>query len=273
MISKSGKLLVTMILSAVSLAAAAQNYPDRPIRLILGVAAGGGQDTVARAMAPRLSSALGVNVIIDNRPGGGGNIGVELAKQASPDGYTLLMISASTAHRPFLYTSPLQSAARFHAGGSVSQPYLLVVTPRWRSNGRRTYFIRQVESGKTQLRLCRQRQPDPPGGGVVQRAGENRRCSCALQRYGRRVPRSDRRSHSVCVRHHCLRAIACESRPASCAGGFQQQANRIGAGSAYDRGIRIARIRRQPVVRCSRAGRHAGRDRKHAEQGLRRRDT
>src|SRR5215212_3273102 len=96
-------LLVAALMGVLPVTVAAQNFPERPIRVILGVAAGGGQDTVARAMSPKLYKALGVNVIIDNRPGAGGSIGVELAKQAAPDGYTLLMISSSNVTHPLLY--------------------------------------------------------------------------------------------------------------------------------------------------------------------------
>lgn len=125
-----GVLLVAGLLGALPLVAAAQTYPERPIRLILGVAAGGGQDTVARAMAPRLYKALGVNIIIDNRPGAGGTIGVELAKQATPDGYTLLMISSSNVTHPLLYGGNYDLERDFASIGQlVTQPYLLVVTP------------------------------------------------------------------------------------------------------------------------------------------------
>lgn len=129
MASKALQFLIAAVLGMAPLLAAAQNFPERPIRLILGVAAGGGQDTVARAMGPKLSKALGVNTIIDNRPGGSGTIGVELAKQASPDGYTLLMISASNVINPLLYGAAYDIQRDFSPIGQlVTQPYLLTVT-------------------------------------------------------------------------------------------------------------------------------------------------
>ena len=70
MASNALKLMAGALLSVVSIAATAQKFPERPIRLILGVAPGGGQDTIARAMSPRLAKVLGVNTIVDNRPGG-----------------------------------------------------------------------------------------------------------------------------------------------------------------------------------------------------------
>ena len=72
----------------------AQTYPSRPIRVIAAVPAGGTPDVMARALAPHLVSALGQQIVIDNRGGAGGRIGIELAARATPDGYTLL-ISAS----------------------------------------------------------------------------------------------------------------------------------------------------------------------------------
>jgi tripartite-type tricarboxylate transporter receptor subunit TctC len=108
----------------------AQSFPDRPIRLILGVAPGGGQDTVARAMAPRLGKEVGANMVVDNRPGAGGSIGAELAKQASPDGHTLLMISLSNVIGPILYGASYDVRRDFAPVAQlVTQPYLLVVTP------------------------------------------------------------------------------------------------------------------------------------------------
>ncbi len=84
------------VLFALCATAAAQPYPIKPVRVIVPVGPGGGLDFVARLLAPRLSEALGQTVVIDNRAGASGNIGVELAAQAPPDGYTLIFLSASS---------------------------------------------------------------------------------------------------------------------------------------------------------------------------------
>ena len=77
-------------LPAVSRFAWAQTYPTRPVRIIVAVAAGGGNDIVARLIGQFLSERLGQSFIIENRPGAGGNIGTEAVIRAPADGYTLL---------------------------------------------------------------------------------------------------------------------------------------------------------------------------------------
>src|SRR6266436_10440868 len=79
-------------LPALSRIAGAQAYPSRPVRIIVGFAAAGGNDIVARIMGQWLSDRLGQQFIIDNRPGAAGNIGTEAVVRAPADGYTLLLV-------------------------------------------------------------------------------------------------------------------------------------------------------------------------------------
>src|SRR5882757_6186941 len=81
-------------LAAASRFAWAQAYPTRPVRIIVGFAAGGGNDIIARLIAQWLTERLGQSFVVDNRPGGGSNIGTEAVVNAPPDGYTLLLVSA-----------------------------------------------------------------------------------------------------------------------------------------------------------------------------------
>jgi tripartite-type tricarboxylate transporter receptor subunit TctC len=75
----------------------AKDYPSKPIRILVGVAAGGGSDTTARAIAQKLTDAWGRQVVVDNRPGANSGIAFDLAAKAAPDGYTLCSIAASQA--------------------------------------------------------------------------------------------------------------------------------------------------------------------------------
>ena len=84
------RCFTAVLLLAGSVGAAAAAYPDKPIRLILPVAPGGGSDITARTIAPKLTELWGQQVIIDNRPGGGGIVGMEITARSNPDGYTIV---------------------------------------------------------------------------------------------------------------------------------------------------------------------------------------
>lgn len=110
---------------------AAQVYPAKPIRLILPVAAGSTSDTIGRMVARGLSERLGQQLIVDNQPGAGGNIGVPLAARAAPDGYTVLMISSAQAISPHIYAKLSYDLARDFTPVTLIADglYLLAVHP------------------------------------------------------------------------------------------------------------------------------------------------
>lgn len=108
--------------------AAAAPYPDKPIRVIVPVGTGGGLDRIARSVVAKLTDSLGHVIVIDNRPGAGGDIGIEKAVQAPPDGYTLLLVSANYVVRAAMYKVPYDPIGDFAAISQVaSVPLLLVV--------------------------------------------------------------------------------------------------------------------------------------------------
>jgi tripartite-type tricarboxylate transporter receptor subunit TctC len=123
---------LTVILALVlATAARAQNYPDRPIRLIVPFAAGGTVDIIARIVGGRLADVTGGKVIIDNRGGAGGVIGTEMVAQSPGDGYTLLFHSGSITYDPSLHDKLPYDTMKDLAPVSMigTTPNLLVVTP------------------------------------------------------------------------------------------------------------------------------------------------
>ncbi|HTO51299.1 MAG TPA: tripartite tricarboxylate transporter substrate binding protein, partial [Burkholderiales bacterium] len=100
----AGICVAAAIVGAVSPGAQAQDFPNRPIRMIVPFPPGGVMDVTARAVATPLQEGLGQSVIIENRPGGGGNIGTEVVARAAPDGYTLLVIGDHTTIAPAIYS-------------------------------------------------------------------------------------------------------------------------------------------------------------------------
>jgi len=94
---KLPRLLPLAAALLIAVPAAAQNYPTRPVRVIVPFAAGGNTDITARAIGARLSEVFGQQIVVENRPGGATNIGSELVAKAPPDGYTILMGGATNA--------------------------------------------------------------------------------------------------------------------------------------------------------------------------------
>ena len=123
-------LAAALALSAVA-ALAQGNFPDRTIRLIVPLAAGGGGDIVARLIAGKLTPVLGQSVVVDNRAGGASVIGSDMVAKAAPDGYTLLMATSSHVINGSLIKLPYDSVKDF-AGVSLiaTSPLMLVVNSK-----------------------------------------------------------------------------------------------------------------------------------------------
>jgi tripartite-type tricarboxylate transporter receptor subunit TctC len=128
----SNRYVFAVACALASFSAGAQNYPDRPIRVIVGVPAGGTPDVMARAITAGMSKLLGQPLVMDNRGGAGGLIGTEVAAQAAPDGYTLLVSSPGPLtiiphlQKKIAY-DPLRDFAPI--GVIASNPFLLITHP------------------------------------------------------------------------------------------------------------------------------------------------
>jgi tripartite-type tricarboxylate transporter receptor subunit TctC len=132
-------------------AGAATAWPDKPLRVIHGFAAGGGADILLRIVVPKLSENLGQQVLVDYRTGAGGNLAMEAVAKAAPDGYTLLMGTPGLATNSFLYDKlpfdPLKDLAPISLIGSV--PNALIATPTLPANSvRELIALAKAQPGK-----------------------------------------------------------------------------------------------------------------------------
>jgi tripartite-type tricarboxylate transporter receptor subunit TctC len=125
------RCLAGIVSCAVISAALAAEYPDKPVRIIVPSAPGGGTDTTMRIISPKLGEVLGQRIILDNRPGQSGNIGVEIASRAAPDGYTITALIASNASNPAVMKSVPYNLERDFAAISLTavMPNVLTVHP------------------------------------------------------------------------------------------------------------------------------------------------
>jgi len=132
---KTALSLLACVAAAISQPVVAQQYPERPVRIVVPFAPGGGSDFTGRLVAQRLTERLGRPFIVENRPGAGGNLGAETVVKAPADGYTLLIISGSYTVNPSLYKltfDPLNDITPIIqvSGG----PYVIAVHPSVQAN-------------------------------------------------------------------------------------------------------------------------------------------
>ena len=119
------------VLLCYSVSATAQGYPARPIRLVVPFPPGGGTDTMARVIGPKLGEQLGQQIVAENRGGAGANIGAEIAAKSPPDGYTLMLATITNAIGASLYTKLNYDLVRDFAPITqlATTPHILVVHP------------------------------------------------------------------------------------------------------------------------------------------------
>lgn len=119
-----------LITSLVAGAALAQPYPNKPIKIVVGFAPGGGTDFIARVIAKKLGDQLGTQVVVDNRPGAGSTLGAELVVKSPPDGYTLLVNAASYTVNPSVYKLSFDAMNDITPIVQLSRgPYVVAVNP------------------------------------------------------------------------------------------------------------------------------------------------
>ena len=125
------KIACALLAAAISVSASAQPYPSKPIRIIVPFTPGSATDTMARPVADKLSAAFGQQVLVENRPGAGGTIGIAALAKSPPDGYTLAVVSTGHVVNPVLYSSlPYDTLKDFSGVAPLAgQPSVLVVAP------------------------------------------------------------------------------------------------------------------------------------------------
>jgi tripartite-type tricarboxylate transporter receptor subunit TctC len=129
-VTLASRCLAALLLVGGASSALAQAYPTHPVRVIVPLAAGGGMDSVTRALAQQLGDAMGQTFVVDNRPGAGNQLGLDIVSTAAPDGYTIMMISATTVIHPLLYGSRHDVLRDFTPiSQATAQGYVLVVHP------------------------------------------------------------------------------------------------------------------------------------------------
>src|SRR4051812_28019697 len=121
-------ILLALGLCAFATQAAAQTYPNRPVKIIVPFAAGGPADNYARLIAQRLQESLGQAFVVDDRPGGGSVIGTDIVAKAPPDGYTLLLMSnAHTVNETLLANKPFALTRDFVGIAPINYSDLVLV--------------------------------------------------------------------------------------------------------------------------------------------------
>ena len=197
----------------------AQAYPTRPVRIIVGFAAGGATDIIARLMGQWLSERLGQPFVIENRPGAGSNIGTEAVVRAPPDGYTLLLVDSPNAINATLYDKLNFNFIRDIApvASIIRVPYVMVVNPSVPAKTVPEFIAyAKANPGKINMASAGIGTRDPCRRRAVQDDGRRQHGPRAVSRRGARADRSARRTGAGHVSAPCRRRSS-TSGPASCA--------------------------------------------------------
>ena len=134
-------LILALAMALPAAHAQTARWPEKPVRLVVPFAPGGGTDIVARIIAARLTEHFGQQFVVDNRGGAGGLIGCEIVARADPDGYTLIMVSTSYAANPALYKIPYDPVNGIATISMIAAgPLILVVHPSLKANNLKEFL-------------------------------------------------------------------------------------------------------------------------------------
>ena len=213
--------------AVVSRIARAQGYPTRPVQLLVGFPPGGGSDVAGRIIANRLSEVWGQQVAVENKPGAGGHLAIEVAAHANPDGYTMVLgRGRNSALRLDDRVYPLRSGSRSHTRNTsrhvperVGCPELLAMEIRWGSDRGG-----QSQSGQRHVLLARRRDVTSSVRRALRPHGWDRHSARALPWRSAGVDRPDRRTCRLHVQHRLARYWQ-QSEQARCAVSRSRPAN------------------------------------------------
>ena len=246
-------------LMAVPRPGVAQSYPTRPISLVVFAGAGGAPDIVARIVATPLSQRLGQPVVIDNRPGAGGNIALQAVARAPADGYTLLLVATPHAVNVTLYEKQEVNLLRdIVPVASIDDDAFALLVNKIAAGEyrRRADRLCQGQSRQDQHDVERHRQPEPSRGRTVQDDDRHPDGPCAVSRHARGQHRAHHRRRARDVQRAAVGAAACEGRHGARDRRDDQNARQAAAG--HSRHCRDgAGLRGDRMARHRRAQRHA----------------
>ena len=147
-ILQSARLAVLAAICATASLAGAQDFPKKPIRLVVGMAPGGSNDTVARIIGTELSKTLAQPVVVENKPGANSTIATAEVKRAAPDGHTLMLVISSHVTNTFLYPGLSYGLGDFAPVSLIADtPFVLVANPKFAPNNVRE-LIATAKAGK-----------------------------------------------------------------------------------------------------------------------------
>ena len=195
---------LALALAALAPFAAAQDYPNRPVRIIVPFAAGGPADVYARVLAQRLQDALGQPFVVDNRPGGGSVIGTDAVAKSAADGYTLLLMSNThTVNESLMPQQAVRADARLRrrrAGQLLGPRAGRAPVGARRTRSPSSIALAKAQAGQAELRVVGPRHAVPHGRRALQGDGGRRHPARAVQGQRGRAHRHPRRPGADDVR-------------------------------------------------------------------------